>query len=197
MPGRMTPTRRAVLKAAVTAGAFAVPLIASFSMDAASAQDRSERHHVSNMFVVSNMFCSNQSTVAPTGFCSARVSGSGPHGPEFGSVLLAFLGGPFAQMDYVLEVAGDVDSLDLAGTSVFGPASLLIEDPGRSGTVRGAQAICLNGVPPEAGLATLFELAEAGELKAYVRLANGTELSGKVDVLGADGLLGAEHRVGL
>jgi len=183
MVGRLTPSRRAVLKAAVAGGAFAVPLIASFSMDAASAQARPARHHVSNMFVVSNMFCSNQSTVAPDGFCAARVSGSGPHGPEFGFVVLSFRGAPFAQLDYLLEAPRFVEQLALTGTSVFGPAALIVEDPGRTGTVRGSQVTCLNGVPPEGGLATLFELAEAGALTAQVDLANGTELSGTVTVL--------------
>jgi len=179
MVSRLTPSRRAVLKAAVAGGAFAVPLIASFSMDAASASTRVHPERT----IVSNMFCSNQSTVAPNGFCAARVSGSGPHGPEFGFVVLSFRGAPFAQLDYLLEAPRFVEQLALTGTSVFGPAALIVEDPGRTGTVRGSQVTCLNDLPPEAGLATLFELAEAGALTAQVYLANGTELSGTVTVL--------------
>jgi hypothetical protein len=54
------PSRRVLLKAAAAGGVFAVPFIASFSMDAASAQTTRLPPGVSNQPMTSNMVCSNQ-----------------------------------------------------------------------------------------------------------------------------------------
>jgi hypothetical protein len=177
----MTPTRRAVLKAAVAGGAFAVPLVASFSMDAASASTRVHTERT----IVSNMFCSNQSFVAPTGFFSARL-------PGHGSVLLGFFGGFLAELAYELTVRGDVKELILSGP--YG--GFIIENPGKFGTVRGSEVTCGNELPPEAGLATLFEEATAGELRAFVELSDGTGLSGTfTQLLDPDLRLQAERQL--
>jgi hypothetical protein len=178
-----------VLKAAVAGGAFAVPLIASFSMDAASAQTHLARNpvsnQVSNMSVVSNMLCSNQSFEGevPTGLFTAEVAGSGPHGPGFGIVRLAFLGGPFAQLDYQIEVRGHhrafITELNF-NLEAFPPGHIFIEDPGRRGRLRGHQVTCGGQVSPDQGLATLFEAMAAGHVTVFVELSDGTELSGPV-----------------
>src|SRR5579862_7537822 len=113
--GRTPPSRRAVLKAAAVGGAFAVPLIASFSMDATAAQASPDHPVVSNMTIVSNMFCSNQNTFVPTGYFSAQVAGSGGIFPLFGYVLIVIHGGPNAELEYDLAVPGQVETLIIAG----------------------------------------------------------------------------------
>jgi hypothetical protein len=171
---RLTPSRRSVLKAAVAGGAFAVPLIASFSMDAASATTaRPERS------IVSNMFCANQSAVNPTGFFIAEVAGAGLHGGTvFGSVNLLFAGGPFAQLTYALDVRGIVSNLVLTGP--FG--SFFVENPGQRGDISGREITCFDGDSTRPGLDTLYQEAVAGELTVVVYLADGVELSGTAAV---------------
>src|ERR1700742_3264231 len=90
--GIATPSRRALLKAAVAGGAFAVPLIASFSMDSASAQTKAEAFGSSNQAITSNMFvCSNMTGVQTAtffaelsqAFPSAGLTGFGLAAVEF------------------------------------------------------------------------------------------------------------------
>jgi hypothetical protein len=100
--GMPSPSRRALLKAAAAGGVFAVPFIASFSMDAASAQTRSITHGVSNQPMTSNMVCSNQTVIVsnqPTSVPTAafhaelrRIRRSGvPGGPVAGTALFEFM----------------------------------------------------------------------------------------------------------
>jgi hypothetical protein len=186
MLNRLTPSRRSVLKAAVAGGAFAVPLIASFSMDAASATTaRPERT------IVSNMFCANQSAVIPSGFFTAQVAGAGLHGGTvFGSVVLVFSGGPFAQLTYALDVRGVVSTLLLTGP--FG--GFFVENPGERGEISGREITCFDGDTSRPGLDTLFQEAAAGELTVVLSLVGGVELSGTVTALPAAGFLSAERR---
>jgi hypothetical protein len=53
----------------------------------------------------------------------------------------------------------------------------------------------VNHLPPEAGLATLFELATDGKLTAFIFLEGGGELSGTVDFVGPGGRFEAERRL--
>jgi hypothetical protein len=100
--GMPSPSRRALLKAAAAGGVFAVPFIASFSMDAASAQTRSITHGVSNQPMTSNMVCSNQTIIVsnqPTSVPTAafhaelrRIRRSGETGgPVAGTALFEFM----------------------------------------------------------------------------------------------------------
>jgi hypothetical protein len=104
-----SPSRRALLKAAAAGGVFAVPLIASFSMEAASAQTRSMAPGISNQPITSNMVCSNQPIIVsnqppgvsnqPIGVPTAsfhaelrRVRRAGvPAGPVVGAALFEFM----------------------------------------------------------------------------------------------------------
>jgi hypothetical protein len=179
---RTLPGRRAVLKAAAAGGAFAVPLIASFSMDATAAQASPDHHIVSNMFVTSNMFCSNQHTFVPTGYFSAQVAGTGGIFPLFGYVLIVIHGGPRAELEYDLAVPGQVDILSFSGPN----GAFTIQDAGKHGTIPASRVTCGNDVNlPDAGLAALFEMLASGETTVFVDLFGGHDLTGTVTFLPA------------
>ncbi len=181
---RTPPSRRAVLKAAAAGGVFAVPLIASFSMDAAA--QASPDHHiasnmtVSNMTTVSNMFCSNQNTFVPTGYFSAQVAGSGGIFPLFGYVLIVIHGGPRAELEYDLAVPGQVEFLSFSGPN----GAFTIQSAGKHGTIPAAQVTCANRDHlPDAGLAALFEMLASGETTVFVDLVGGHDLTGTITFL--------------
>jgi hypothetical protein len=179
---RTPPSRRAVLKAAAAGGAFAVPLIASFSMDATAAQASPDHHIVSNMFTISNMFCSNQHTFVPTGYFSAQVAGTGGIFPLFGYVLIVIHGGPQAELEYDLAVPGQVESLSFSGPN----GGFVIEGAGKHGVIPAAQVKCGNKVNlPDAGLAALFEMLASGESTVFIDLVGGADLTGTVTFLPA------------
>lgn len=179
---RTPPSRRAVLKAAAAGGAFAVPLIASFSMDATAAQASPDHHIVSNMFTISNMFCSNQHTFVPTGYFSAQVAGTGGIFPLFGYALIVIHGGPHAELEYDLAVPGQVESLSFSGPN----GGFVIEGAGKHGVIPASQVKCGNEVNlPDAGLAALFEMLASGESTVFIDLVGGHDLSGTVTFLPA------------
>lgn len=179
---RTPPSRRAVLKAAAAGGAFAVPLIASFSMDATAAQASPDHHIVSNMFTVSNMFCSNQHTFVPTGYFSAQVAGTGGIFPLFGYALIVIHGGPRAELEYDLAVPGEVELLGFSGPN----GGFDIYGAGKHGVIPASQVSCGNDVNlPDAGLAALFEMLASGEATVFVELAGGADLTGTVTFLPA------------
>lgn len=179
---RTSPSRRAVLKAAAAGGAFAVPLIASFSMDATAAQASPDHHIVSNMFTISNMFCSNQHTFVPTGYFSAQVAGTGGIFPLFGYALIVIHGGPHAELEYDLAVPGQVESLSFSGPN----GGFVIEGAGKHGVIPASQVKCVNEVNlPDAGLAALFEMLASGESTVFIDLVGGHDLSGTVTFLPA------------
>jgi hypothetical protein len=176
------PSRRAVLKAAAVGGAFAVPLIASFSMDATAAQASPDHHIVSNMFTTSNMFCSNQHTFVPTGYFSAQVAGSGGVFPLFGYALIVIHGGPRAELEYDLAVPGQVELLSFSGPN----GGFSIYGAGKHGTIPASEVTCGNEVNlPDAGLAALFEMLASGESTVFVELVGGADLTGTVTFLPA------------
>lgn len=177
---RTPPSRRAVLKAAAAGGVFAVPLIASFSMDATAAQASPDHHIVSNMFTVSNMFCSNQNTVVPTGYFSAQVAGTGGIFPLFGFIVIVIHGGPRAELEYDLAVLGQVESFTLSGPN----GGFFVEGSGKHGVIPASQVTCANRDHlADAGLAALFEMLASGETTVFVDLVGGKVLSGKVTFL--------------
>jgi hypothetical protein len=180
---RTPPNRRAVLKAAAAGGAFAVPLIASFSMDATAAQASPDHHIVSNMFTVSNMLCSNQHTFVPTGYFSAQVAGTGGMFPLFGYVVIVIHGGPRAELEYDLAVPGQVELLALSGPG----GGFSIRDGGKHGRIPASQVTCVNNRSPlpDEGLAALYEMLASGQTTVFVDLFGGADLSGTVSFLPA------------
>ena len=180
---RTPPSRRAVLKAAAAGGVFAVPLIASFSMDATAAQASPDHQIVSNMFTVSNMFCSNQTTVVPTGYFSAQVAGTGGIFPLFGFVVFVIHGGPRAELEYDIAVPGQVESFSLSGPG----GAFFVEGSGKHGVIPAVQVTCENRgrYLPDAGLAALFEMLASGEATVFIDLVGGHDLTGKVGFFAA------------
>jgi len=171
-----------VLKAAAAGGAFAVPLIASFSVDATAAQASPDHHIVSNMFTVSNMFCSNQHTSVPTGYFSAEVSGTGGIFPLFGFVVIVIHGGPRAELEYDIAVPGQVESFSLSGPN----GGFSVDGSGKHGVIPASQVTCRNDVElPDAGLAALFEMLASGESRVFIDLVGGKDLTGAVTFLPA------------
>jgi len=171
-----------VLKAAAVGGAFAVPLIASFSMDATAAQASPDHPVVSNMTIVSNMFCSNQHTFVPTGYFSAQVAGSGGIFPLFGYVLIVIHGGPNAELEWDIAVPGRVESISLSGPG----GGFFIDHAGKHGAIPASQVKCGNNVNlPDAGLAALFEMLASGETTVFIDLVGGHDLTGTVTFLPA------------
>jgi len=183
---RTPPSRRAVLKAAAAGGAFAVPLIASFSMDA-TAQASTDHHiasnmTVSNMTIVSNMFCSNQNVFVPTGYFSAQVAGSGGIFPLFGYVLIVIHGGPRAELEYDLAVPGQVATLIFSGPH----GGLVIYEAGKHGIIPASQVTCANRDHlADAGLAALYQMLASGETTVFVELVGGADLTGTITFLPA------------
>lgn len=169
-----------MLKAAAAGGAFAVPLIASFSMDAPAAQASPDHHIVSNMTIVSNMFCSNQHTFVPTGYFSAQVAGSGGIFPLFGYVLIVIHGGPNAELEWDIAVPGQVESISLSGPG----GGFFIDHAGKHGAIPASEVRCGNHVNlPDAGLAALFEMLATGETTVFIDLVGGHDLTGTVTFL--------------
>jgi hypothetical protein len=161
--GLPSPSRRALLKAAAAGGVFAVPLIASFSMDAASAQTITRAHGISNQpmtsnqILTSNMICSNQpiivsnqppgvsnqSTGVPTASFHAelrRVRRSGvPGGPAAGAAMFEFLQHG-DELAYELRVGGRLRRFIVRGP---GGEDLIVDTTSRkSGRIAAAELDC-------------------------------------------------------
>lgn len=177
-----TPSRRALLKAAAAGGAFAVPFIASFSMDAASAQSRvyyhgssnqfhtsnqthssNQFHHTSNQFHTSNMYCSNM-TVRTSTFHAELHHGHG--GPNAGLAGLEFTAGR-DEIFYELVLDGKVREWSLDGRS-FG--FLSVHGGARVGTIGGSSLTC--------SASTVYAALEAGGVTITVDLTGGKQLTG-------------------
>ena len=180
-----TPSRRALLKAAAAGGVFAVPLIASFSLDTASAQTRANAFGSSNQMISSNMFCSNMTGV-PTAVFYAELqeisaSTGQPTGPVAGLAGFEFVQGS-DELFYELVVEGS-----LVDFSVFlGPHGTggFFEDTTSSkvGAVPGSSLNC-----GPYSLNTVYQDFAAGGSIVQVDLAGGTRLFGTIVPLDPSG----------
>jgi hypothetical protein len=184
----LSPSRRAMLKAAAAAGAFAVPLIASFSMDTASAQTRSDTFGSSNHpVIVSNMFCANM-TVIPTAVFYARlqrvdVSTGNPAGPVVGLAGFEFVHGQ-NELFYELLLRGALSQF-----IVRGPYGRLFDETRKKvGAIPGQAITC---GPGEMALPTVYSSFTSGDSVVEVDLANGTRLLGAI--VGLDHNSGLQH----
>ena len=173
----LSPSRRALLKAAVAGGAFAVPLIASFSMETASAQTRASALSSSNQVIITGnmLFCSNMTTVPTAVFYAELQEASG--GPVVGLAGLEFAAGR-DDLYYELIVKGTLFSF----TVDTPPYSLLFEDETSSkvGAIPGSAFRC----PGE--LAEVYSVLAAGGATIQVNLTDGTALEGAIAELGLD-----------
>jgi len=173
----MSPSRRALLKAVAAGGAFAVPLIASFSMDTASAQTRAGAFGSSNQSIIaSNMTCSNM-TSFPTSAFYAELVQYGTTGPVAGLAGFEFVRDG-NELFYEMIVKGT-----LSDFRVFGPYGFpLFEDrtSAKLGAIPGSALNC-----GENSLATLYSDFAAGGSTIEV-VANGTVLEGTIVGLGAN-----------
>lgn len=174
-----TPSRRALLKAAAAGGVFAVPLIASFSMDAASAQTRAQAFGSSNQVIITSnqFFCSNMTGVPTAVFYAElrQVNSSGvPAGPVVGLAGFEFVHGS-DKLFYELLIRGT-----LFDFIVYDPdGAELFEDrtSSKAGAIPGSAFNC---APGTSGVATVFAAFAAGGSSVEVDLADGTELLGTI-----------------
>jgi hypothetical protein len=178
--------RRALLKAVAAGGAFAVPLIASFSMDATAANAQPQPPLTGNM---SSLVygCSNQNSKdAPSGIFFVSLVTQGTQKPVRGYIEIEVLG----QQDVLTydiglsaNVTSPVSSFEITTTSTW-PASTLWEGAsGNYGSIRGKNINCSNGDRDPAGLDELYKLMRAGQTEAVVQLKNGTVLTGRIGAL--------------
>ncbi|MDQ2813537.1 MAG: hypothetical protein M3Z75_17125 [Actinomycetota bacterium] len=175
----LSPSRRALLKAAVAGGAFAVPLIASFSMDTASAQTKAEALHSSNQVIVSNMFCSNMTRVPDAVFFAVLQQlneDDFADGPAVGLAGLEFVPGR-DELRYELAVQGTVTGFSVS----FGGSFFEVLGRGKTGTIRESALNC----GPD-GLSTVYRGLVAGGATIEVDLSNDTSLQGMFIPLGQD-----------
>jgi hypothetical protein len=183
----LSPSRRALLKAAAAGGVFAVPLIASFSMDTASAQTKADAFSSSNQLIVSNMFCSNMTSV-PTAVFSAQlqqVNASGvPAGPVVGLAGFEFVQGQ-NELFYELLVKGTLS--DFIVNVRFGFGSFEVVTSSKVGAIQGSAITCLPGSPGDMALPTVYSGFAAGGSTVEVDLVNGTELLGTIVPVDPDG----------
>lgn len=177
----LSPSRRALLKAAAAGGVFAVPLIASFSMDAASAQTRAGSIISSNMVISGpNMFCGNMITSVtsvPTASFFAelqRLVSNAPAGPVVGLAGFQFEHDR-DELSYELQVNGRLSSFTVASTSEF-----LFEDQttSKAGKIPGSAFDC----GPDA-IDFIYAAFAAGDTTIVVQLANGALLQGTIVTL--------------
>jgi hypothetical protein len=169
-----TPSRRALLKAAAAGGAFAVPLIASFSMDGASAQTTvnpfgsSNQHHSSNQtyssnqFISSNMYCSNM-TVHSTTFHAELHHAHG--GPGAGMAGLEFHQGR-DEIFYELVLDGRVQDWSLDGPGLV----VSVTGGPKVGTIHGSSLEC--------SVSAVYAALETGRVQIHIDLGGGKQVTG-------------------
>lgn len=186
----LTPSRRALLKAAAAGGVFAVPLIASFSMDTASAQTKAQAFGSSNQVVVSNMFCSNMTSVPTSAFVAklqqVDPSTGLPGGPVVGLAGFQFVHRRHAVF-YQFRVKGTLAEFIIQLPSTGG---VFVTGGGKKGRLRSPDLTCINTAPLGAGLHTVYSSFAAGGSTVEVELADGTELEGTIVRLDPDGPFG-------
>jgi hypothetical protein len=164
-----SPSRRALLKAAVAGGAFAVPLIASFSMDSASAHTKPSGFGSSNQVIITaNMFMCSNMTYPTSAFFAELHRGSSPD--VVGLAGFEFVEGR-EELRYELIFDGR-----LSNFIVSTPSGFLFEDEtsGKAGTIPGEAFGCSDP------MATVFGAFAAGGATIHVDLANGTTLHGTI-----------------
>ena len=170
MSGESMPTsRRSLLKAAAAGGAFAVPLIASFSMDSASAQTKAEAFGSSNQTITSNMFlCSNMTGVQNAIFYAQLSSAYPTPGLSgFGLAAVEFSHGE-DEMHYEVAVEGTVIQIDFLVTV----GEITVYGSDKDGVIPAYAVVCSNGGPPGAGLHSLYNAFVAGQATIRVHLHN-------------------------
>lgn len=186
----LAPSRRALLKAAAAGGVFAVPLIASFSMDTASAQTKAQAFGSSNQVVVSNMFCSNMTSVPTSAFVAklqqVDPSTGLPGGPVVGLAGFQFVHRRHAVF-YQFRVKGTLAEFIIQLPSTGG---VFVTGGGKKGRLRSPDLTCINTAPLGAGLHTVYSSFAAGGSTVEVELADGTELEGTIVRLDPDGPFG-------
>ena len=178
--------RRALLKAVAAGGAFAVPLIASFSMDATAANAMPKLPMTGNMSSVV-YGCSNQSgNHVPTGIFFVSLVTKGTQKPVRGYIEIEVVG----QQDVLTydiglsaNLTSPVSSFEIITTSTSPASSLWQCQSGNYGSIRGKNINCANGIPAPAGLDELYKLMRDGKTEAVVELANGTLLTGQISYL--------------
>jgi hypothetical protein len=173
--GISTPSRRALLRTAVAGGAFAVPLIASFSMDSASAQTKAQT------VVVSNMVCSNM-TGFPTSvfFAELQLVGGtgGPVGPVIGYAGFEFTRGR-DELGYQFLLNGQLSNFIITGGNA---GFVLVETNEKVGKVAESALNC-----GSSGLHVLFEAFSSGQANLEVELVTGSNLTGMIGHLPGSG----------
>jgi hypothetical protein len=178
--GIHTPSRRALLRTAVAGGAFAVPLIASFSMDSASAQTKAQNMIVSNM-VVSNMLCSNMTRVPNAVFFAElrRAGGTGsPVGPVLGFAGFEFVRGR-DELSYQFLFAGKLSDFIITGGNA---GFVLVTTSNKVDQIPESTLNC-----GSSGLSTLYEAFASGQANLEVQLTDGVNLIGTIRHLGPGG----------
>lgn len=187
----LAPSRRALLKAAAAGGVFAVPLIASFSMDTASAQTKAQAFGSSNQVVVSNMFCSNMTSVPTSAFVAqlqqVDPSTGVPGGPVVGLAGFQFVHRRHAVF-YDIRAKGTLSEFAIQLPSADG--FVLVTGGGKKGRLRSPDLTCINTAPQGASLHTVYSSFAAGGSTVEVELADGTELEGTIVRLDPDGPFG-------
>jgi hypothetical protein len=163
--------RRALLKAVAAGGAFAVPLIASFSMDATAANALPNPPMTGNM---SSLVygCANQAgNYVPSGIFFVSLVTEGTQKPVRGYIEIEVIG------------QQDVLTYEIVTTSTSPASSLWQGASGNYGSIRGKNINCANGDRDPAGLDELYKLMQGGHTEAIVQLNNGTVLVGKIGAL--------------
>jgi hypothetical protein len=178
--------RRALLKAVAAGGAFAVPLIASFSMDATAANALPNPPMTGNM---SSLVygCANQAgNYVPSGIFFVSLVTEGTQKPVRGYIEIEVIG----QQDVLTydiglsaNVTSPVSSFEIVTTSTSPASSLWQGASGNYGSIRGKNINCANGDRDPAGLDELYKLMQGGHTEAVVQLNNGTVLVGKIGAL--------------
>lgn len=178
----LSPSRRALLKAAVAGGVFAAPLIASFSMDTASAQTRAGAFGSSNqtqaVFLTCGNMTSSNMTVPTAVFYAELQQASG--GRVVGLAGLEFVSGR-DDLYYELIVGGTLSGFTVS--AVPSGYSFTDETSSKVGAIPGTELDCSYGVDP---LADAYTNLAAGGATIEVDLANGTRLYGTIVELGFD-----------
>lgn len=178
--------RRALLKAVAAGGAFAVPLIASFSMDATAANAMPKQPMSGNMSSVV-YGCSNQNNnYVPSGIFFVSLVTQYTQKPVRGYIEIEVIG----QQDVLTydiglsaNVTSPVSSFAIITTNTSPASSLWEGASGNYGSIRGRNINCANGDRDPAGLDELYKLMRDGHTEAVVQLNNGTVLTGKIGAL--------------
>lgn len=187
----LAPSRRALLKAAAAGGVFAVPLIASFSMDTASAQTKADAFGSSNQTIfTSNMFCSNMTTVRTAVFYAQlqQISAASglPAGPVVGLAGFEFVHGR-NELFYELLVKGTLSDFIVNGPDGIGLFGFQDVTSRKVGAIPGSALTCEPGSPGDMALPTVYSGFAAGGSTVFVDLVDGTELQGTIVPLDPDG----------